>query len=107
MFKPIASSRKFRQGLALVCIIAGTAIASTAAFAGECPADKMKADVRAMVDTKGTGVSDVTLGGINREKQPAHTEARELLFRKLTIEPESVVPSHSHDDRHALIFVQQ
>ncbi len=32
---------------------------------------------------------------------------RELRFRKLTIEPGGIVPWHSHDDRPALIFVQQ
>src|SRR4051812_11011092 len=78
MFNPFASSHKCRQGLALACIIAGTTIASTAAFAGECPADKMKANVRAMVDAKAVGVTDVTLGAINLEKQPAHIEGREL-----------------------------
>jgi quercetin dioxygenase-like cupin family protein len=107
MFKPNASSHKFRQDLVLACIIAGTAIASTAAFAGECPSDKMKANVRAMVDTKAVGVTDVTLGAINLEKQPAHIEGRELRFRKLTIEPGGIVPWHSHDDRPALIYVQQ
>ena len=39
--------------------------------------------------------------------QPAHIEGRELRFRKLTIEPGGIVPWHSHDDRPALIFVQQ
>ena len=107
MFNPIASSRKFRQGLALACIITGTAIASTAAFAGECPADKMKANVRAMVDTKAAGVTDVTLGAIDLAKQPANIRDRELRFRKLTIQPGGIVPWHSHDDRPALIYVQQ
>ena len=40
-------------------------------------------------------------------KQPAHIDGRELRFRKLTIEPGGIVPWHSHDDRPALIFVQQ
>jgi hypothetical protein len=92
MFNPIASSHKIRQGLALACIIAGTAIASTAAFAGECPADKMKANVREKSDFKAVGVTDVTLGAIDLEKQPAHIEGRELRFRKLTIEPAASCP---------------
>src|SRR5262249_39348819 len=58
-------------------------------------------------DTKAVGVTDVTLGSINLEKQPAHIKDRELRFRKLTIEPGGIVPWHSHDDRPALIFVQQ
>ena len=58
-----------------------------------------------MVDYKPVG--DVTLGSIDLGKQPAHIEGRELRFRKLTIEPGVIVPRHSHDDRPALIFVQQ
>ena len=107
MFKPMTNSRKVLQGLALACIVSGTAVAATTAIAGECPADKMKANVREKTDFKAIGVSDVTLGAIDLEKQPAHIEGRELRFRKLTIEPGGIVPWHSHDDRPALIFVQQ
>ena len=107
MFKPMTKSRKVLQGLALACIVSGTAVAATTAIAGECPADKMKANVREKTDFKAIGVSDVTLGAIDLEKQPAHIEGRELRFRKLTIEPGGIVPWHSHDDRPALIFVQQ
>jgi quercetin dioxygenase-like cupin family protein len=99
--------RALRRTFAFACaIIASTAIASSAA-AGECPADHMKPNVRPMVDNKPVGVSDVTLGSIDLAKQPAHIEGRELRFRKLTIEPGGIVPWHSHDDRPALIFVQQ
>jgi hypothetical protein len=76
-------------------------------FAGECPADKIKPNARQMVDYKPVGVTDVTLGSIDLEKQPANIRDRELRFRKLTIEPGGIVPWHSHDDRPALIFVQQ
>ena len=47
------------------------------------------------------------IGSIDLGKQPAHIDGRELRFRKLTIEPGGIVPWHSHDDRPALIFVQQ
>ena len=87
--------------------IAGFFVTASAAFAGECPADKMKPDARPMVDYKPVGVTDVTLGSIDLGKQRAHIEGRELRFRKLTIEPGGIVPWHSHDDRPALIFVQQ
>ena len=86
---------------------AGSMVVASAAVAGECPADKMKANAREKVDYKPVGVSDVTLGSIDLGKQPAHIEGRELGFRKLTIEPGGIVPWHSHDDRPALIFVQQ
>ena len=93
--------------LALVVAIAGSMVVASAAVAGECPADEMKANTREKVDYKPVGVSDVTLGSIDLGKQPAHIEGRELRFRKLTIEPGGIVPWHSHDDRPALIFVQQ
>ena len=93
--------------LTLAGAIAGSMVVASAAVAGECPADKMKASAREKVDYKPVGVSDVTLGSIDLSKQPAHIEGRELRFRKLTIEPGGIVPWHSHDDRPALIFVQQ
>jgi quercetin dioxygenase-like cupin family protein len=107
MFKHTANSRAAWQGLALVAALAGSIATASAAFAGECPADKIKADVREKVDYKPLGVTDVTLGSIDLEKQPARLKERELRFRKLTIEPGGIVPWHSHDDRPALIFVQQ
>jgi quercetin dioxygenase-like cupin family protein len=96
-----------RAALTLAVAIAGSMAMASVAIAGECPADKMKPDVRAMVDYKPVGVTDVTLGSIDLGKQPAHIEGRELRFRKLTIAPGGIVPWHSHDDRPALIFVQQ
>jgi quercetin dioxygenase-like cupin family protein len=60
-----------------------------------------------MVKTEAVGVTDTTLGSINLETQPAHIQGRELRFRKLVIQPNGIVPWHSHDDRPALIFVQQ
>jgi len=95
------------RALTLAVAIAGSMAAASTALAGECPADKMKPNVRAMVDYKPVSVSDVTLGSIDLAKQPAHIAGRELRFRKLTIEPGGIVPWHSHDDRPALIFVQQ
>jgi quercetin dioxygenase-like cupin family protein len=103
MFKYLVSSSALWLGLALASAVA---TASTA-VAGECPADKMKPNVREKVDYKPVGVTDVTLGSIDLEKQPANIKGRELRFRKLTIEPGGIVPWHSHDDRPALIFVQQ
>jgi quercetin dioxygenase-like cupin family protein len=96
-----------RRTLLLAIALIGSTVMVSNAIAGECPADKMKANVRPMVDHKPVGVSDVTLGSIDLGKQPSHIEGRELRFRKLTIEPGGIVPWHSHDDRPALIFVQQ
>ena len=107
MSKSNVPSRTLWQGLALAGIIAGSVASASTAVAGECPAGKMKPNAREMVDYKPVGVTDVTLGSIDLEKQPAHLKDRELRFRKLTIEPGGIVPWHSHDDRPALIYVQQ
>jgi quercetin dioxygenase-like cupin family protein len=107
MFKPNTKSSTLWLGFALAGIIAGSVATASSALAGECPADKIKPNAREMVDYKPVGVTDVTLGSINLEKQPANIRDRELRFRKLTIEPGGIVPWHSHDDRPALIFVQQ
>ena len=107
MFKSSKNFHPLWHGFALAGIVAASITIAPAAFAGECPADKMKPNVRPMVDYKPAGVTDVTLGSINLEKQPANIKDRELRFRKLTIEPGGIVPWHSHDDRPALIFVQQ
>jgi len=107
MSKSNIASRTIWQGLALAGLIAGSVATASTAIAGECPAGKMQPNVRPMVDTKPVGVTDVTLGSINLEKQPANIKDRELRFRKLTIEPGGIVPWHSHDDRPALIYVQQ
>ena len=96
-----------RAALTVAFAIAGSMAMASVAIAGECPAGKMQPNVRPMVDTKPVGVTDVTLGSIDLGKQPAHIEGRELRFRKLTIAPGGIVPWHSHDDRPALIFVQQ
>ena len=105
MSKQPATSRALWQSLALVCALAGSTMVNSAAFAGECPAGKMKADAREKVDFKPVGVTDVTLGSINLEKQPANLKDRELRFRKLTIEPGGIVPWHSHDNRPAMIYI--
>jgi len=91
--------------------LAGATVASafiaTSAFAGSCPADQQKADVRAAVSTPGNGVTDIVLASVDLANEPIAAKDRLLRFRKLTIEPGGIVPWHSHDDRPALIFVQQ
>lgn len=88
-------------------LLASAASLAPVALAGECPADKMKADARQPVGLPAVGVTDTTLGSIDLGKEPAKLRDRELRFRKLTIEPGGVVPWHSHADRPALIYVAE
>jgi quercetin dioxygenase-like cupin family protein len=87
--------------------LVGATMAATNAFAGECPAGKMQANVRPPVNTPASGVTDTTLGSIDLGKEQVMLKDHELRFRKLTIAPGGVVPWHSHADRPALIFVAQ
>jgi quercetin dioxygenase-like cupin family protein len=100
------SDRGWRRSIAAVAFIAATGFA-VSAQAGECPADKRMANARQPVDFKAVGVTDTTLGSIDLGTQAAKITGRELRFRKLVIQPGGIVPWHSHDDRPALIFVEQ
>ena len=92
--------------IALIALVAGS-LASTAAFAGTCPANQHKHNVRAAVDTPAKGVTDTTLGAIDLANESIGAKDRQLRFRKLTIAPGGIVPWHSHDDRPALIFIAE
>src|ERR1700751_5170297 len=107
MYKHTVTSRKIRQALGAASAIAISLATASTAFAGECPADKVKPTARQMGDYKPVGVADVTLGSIDLSKQPAHIEGRELRFRKLTIEPGGPGPGDRQDQPPGLVFVQQ
>ena len=108
MFDRIASSSSFGRHLILAGIAAGsTVLGVSAAFAGSCPSDQLKADARQPVAHAGKGVTDTVLAAIDLEKEPASIKERQLRFRKLTIEPGGIVPWHSHADRPAIIYIAE
>ena len=90
----------------LIALLAG-AVASFphAAAAGQCPADKVLTDATKPVSTPAKGVSDVVLAAIDLSKEPANIAERKLRLRKLVIQPDGVVPWHSHGDRPAIIYI--
>ena len=98
-----------RRGPRRAITVAGALIAAlgltSAAAAGECPADKFKADVRAPVSTPATGVTDTVLASIDLAKEPVQLKDHLQRVRKLVIQPGGVVPWHSHTDRPALIYI--
>ena len=107
MSKRLELGHLFGRTIAVAGLAIGSAAFATSAFAGSCPPDKMKADAREPVKFAAVGVTDTTLGAIDLHKEPAKIKDRELRFRKLTIEPNGIVPWHSHADRPALIFVAE
>ena len=78
---------------------------ASVAVAGECPADKVKANVREPVNLPATGVTDTVLATIDLAKEPIKADGRLQRVRKLVIQSGGIVPWHSHDDRPALIYV--
>ena len=96
------------RGVALAAVTVGATLAGLSqTLAGECPADKMKADVRQPASHAAKGVTDTVLAAIDLEKEPAKLAGRQLRLRKLTIEPGGIVPWHSHGDRPALIYIAE
>ena len=65
MLMQTANFRAPQRAFVLACAMVGALAVSSAAFAGECPAEKMKPNAREKVDYKPVGVTDVTLGSID------------------------------------------
>jgi quercetin dioxygenase-like cupin family protein len=95
-----------QQPLVLAAAL-GAAFLSTAARAGQCPADQVNADATKPVTTTGKGVTDTVLSAIDLSQEPARIDGRTLRLRKLVIQPGGVVPWHSHGDRPAIIYIVQ
>jgi quercetin dioxygenase-like cupin family protein len=98
------TNRGWLRAAAAAAFVVGFVVS---AQAGECPADKRKANARQPVDFAAAGVTDTTLGAIDLGKEMAKIKGRELRFRKMVIQPGGIVPWHSHDDRPALIYVAE
>lgn len=88
-----------------VCLAALAASLSTSAFAGSCPADKVKTDAQKPGATKPVGVDDRVIGSIELAKEAVQIKDHKLRLRRLVIQPGGVVPWHSHSERPAIIYV--
>jgi quercetin dioxygenase-like cupin family protein len=104
MFTHVPGSH-FCRAIALAGLAIGSAVFMSAASAGECPADKVQANVRPAVDYKPVGVTDTVLAAIDLSKEPIKADGRMQRVRRLVIQPGGIVAWHSHDDRPALIYI--
>ena len=91
-------------------LLTSTALAATMAlaapaFAGECPANQMRADATKPVTTAAKGVTDKVLSQIDLAGEKIALKGHLMRVRKLEIQPGGIVPWHSHEDRPALIYV--
>lgn len=91
-----------RTALLSTMMIAGLA---APAFAGECPANKMKTDAVKPVSHGPKGVSDNVLAMIDLSKEKVTIAGHVMRVRRLDVQPGGIVPWHSHAERPALIYV--
>lgn len=91
-----------RSFVASTLLLAGLA---APAFAGECPADKMKADAVKPVTYGPKGVTDKVLSTIDLAKEKVALNGHMMRVRRLEVQPGGVVPWHSHAERPALIYI--
>ena len=94
----------FKRTFLATTLLAGFAFIAPA-FAGECPADKMKADAVKPVTLGPKGVTDMVLSTIDLSKEKVALNGNMMRVRRLEIQPGGVVPWHSHAERPALIYV--
>ena len=98
----IASRRAWRGSLAALATVFAF---GGAAFAGECPADKMRADATPKADHAAKAVTDQVLAQIDLGAEKVALKGHNMRVRKLVIQPGGIVPWHSHGERPALIYI--
>ena len=76
-----------------------------AAFAGECPADKVGVDVMKPGPTKPSGVTDTVLSAIDLANTPVHLQGYKIRLRRLVVQPGGIVAWHSHAERPSNIYI--
>ena len=93
------------RSLAAGLFLGAAMLASSSAFAGECPADKVGVDVTKPGAMKPKHVKDDVLAAIDLSKERINLPNRNLRLRKLVVQPGGIVPWHSHADRPAIIYI--
>ncbi len=93
------------RGVSAAGVLLGAMAMTSAASAGQCPADKMGTDVTKPSTMVAKDVTDKVLSSIDLSKEPAQIQDRQLRLRRLEIQPGGVVPWHSHGDRPAIIYI--
>ena len=78
-----------------------------AAVAGQCPADKLVPDGQGQKQAAhaARGVTDVVRATTDLAAEPASIKGRLFRLRQLDVQPDGIVPWHSHDNRPAMIYV--
>jgi quercetin dioxygenase-like cupin family protein len=86
--------------------VLGASVLATDASAGECPAEQQRPNAREPVNVQAVGKTDTVIATLDVAKEHG-IDGRVFRMRRLEIEPNGVVPWHSHADRPAIIYVVQ
>ena len=92
-----------RAALAAALVTAFGLLASPAS-AGECPADKVLAQPRAIEDKDDVGVEREILSMVHLKGWRGVGDLF-LRTRRLTVAVGGIVPTHDHDDRPSIVYV--
>lgn len=94
-----------RPFAAATLLAASFAVVSSAAVAGECPADKVLKTPRQIENV--TDASKLTAEVVTTVDPSGWRGVKGLMLRtrRLTILPGGFVPTHSHEDRPAIIYI--
>jgi quercetin dioxygenase-like cupin family protein len=103
MFKTL--SGRFVRRTAVAALAGAASLVSAAAFAGECPADKVGVDVTKPGATMPVDVTDTVIAAIDLGQQDDKFKGHTFRMRRMVIQPGGVVPWHSHSDRPANILM--
>jgi len=101
-FNRMEISMFFRSALLSMAI--GASLVAPA-FAGECPADQMRAGATKPVATAAKDVTDKVLSQIDLSSEKVALNGHLMRVGKLEVQPGGIVPWHSHEDRPALIYI--
>lgn len=102
-----ALSRPLVRRVAVAAAIVALGVATSAALAGECPADKRVADGQGQKPgpTAPVGVTDVVRASTNLAAEPVAIKGRQFRLRQLEMQAGGIVPWHSHNERPAMIYI--
>lgn len=98
-------SPKTAIALFLTALFPATFTVAVPAFAGQCPANQVMVGARTSGETMPKDVTDDVLSAIDLSSKGEAFKGYMLRLRKLVVQPNGVVPWHSHEKRAANILI--
>lgn len=93
------------NGISVRALLIAALLASSHAFASDCPPDKVGTGIMQPGPSAPVGVTDTVIASIDPAPLGDGFEGRKMRMRKLVVQPGGIVPWHSHSARPANIYV--